>query len=86
MVVHVNQDKANNWHTDEVLKRSHTLHKGTLITQMYLRGDSLSPGENMTFKETVEVYRTRLYDISWFMRNLNEYIARKAHKEEGLST
>jgi hypothetical protein len=24
----------------------------------------------------------RLYDISWLMRNLNEYIAREANKED----
>ncbi len=29
------------------------------------------------------IYRQRLYDISWLMRNLNEYIAREANKEDG---
>jgi len=32
--------------------------------------------------ETVAVYRQRLMDISWFMRFLNEYIARKANAED----
>jgi hypothetical protein len=27
-------------------------------------------------------YRLRLYDISWLMRDLNEYIAREANKED----
>jgi hypothetical protein len=63
--------------------RYHKLHKGTLLTQKYLRGEELSPGERITFEETVEVYRVRLYEISWFMRNLNEYIAREANKEDG---
>ncbi|MBE0365929.1 hypothetical protein PULV_b0635 [Pseudoalteromonas ulvae UL12] len=32
--------------------------------------------------KTVEVWRNRLYDISWYMRNLNEFIAREANKED----
>jgi REP element-mobilizing transposase RayT len=83
VVVCVDKDKAEHWHIDEVLRRYHKLHKGTLLTQKYLRGEELSPGERITFEETVEVYRARLYEISWFMRNLNEYIAREANKEDG---
>ena len=33
-------------------------------------------------KERVEVLRERLVNISWFMKSLNEYIARKANKED----
>ncbi|WP_432456201.1 MULTISPECIES: hypothetical protein [unclassified Agarivorans] len=29
-----------------------------------------------------EVYRTRLYDLSWFMRHLNEHIARAANQHD----
>ena len=71
------------WSVDEVLTRYHRLHNGTLLTQKFVKGEPLSPGEYISFSETVEVYRKRLYDISWFMRNLNEYIARAANKEDG---
>jgi REP element-mobilizing transposase RayT len=83
VVLHVDKTLADAWDTNEVLRRYHKLHKGTLLTQKYLEGDKLSPGERITFSETVEQYRQRLYDISWFMRNLNEYIAREANKEDG---
>jgi hypothetical protein len=83
VVVYVDKILADGWDTDEVLRRYHKLHKGTLLTHKYLKGDELSPGERITFDETVERYRQRLYDISWFMRNLNEYIAREANKEDG---
>jgi REP element-mobilizing transposase RayT len=83
VVLHVDKTLADGWDADEVLRRYHQLHKGTLLTQKYLKGETLSSGELITFDETVEQYRQRLYDISWFMRNLNEYIAREANKEDG---
>jgi REP element-mobilizing transposase RayT len=83
VVVYVDKTLADSWNTDEVLRHYHTLHKGTLLTQKYLKGDKLSPGELISFYATVAQYRQRLYDISWFMRNLNEYIARQANKEDG---
>jgi len=83
VVLHVDKTLADGWDTNEVLRRYHMLHKGTLLTQKYVKGDKLSPGELVTFDETVEEYRQRLYDISWFMRSLNEYIARQANKEDG---
>jgi REP element-mobilizing transposase RayT len=85
VVVHVDKDTALSWSVDEVLRRYHKLHAGTLLTQKYVRGEVLSPGGSISFAETVEVYRARLYDISWFMRDLNEYIAREANKEDGCS-
>jgi len=83
VVLCVDKALADNWDNDEVLKRYHKLHRGTLLTQKFMNGDTLSQGELITFDETVEIYRKRLYDISWFMRDLNEYIAREANKEDG---
>ena len=66
-----------------MVQRWHQIHNGTLLTQKYRRNEALTVGEQITFNETVEVYRERLYDISWLMRDLNEYIAREANKEDG---
>ena len=83
VVLCVDKALADNWDSDEVLRRYHKLHRGTLLTQKFMNGDTLSQGELITFDETVETYRQRLYGISWFMRDLNEYIAREANKEDG---
>ncbi|MBB18070.1 MAG: transposase, partial [Rickettsiales bacterium] len=36
---------ADNWDNDEVLRRYHKLHRGTLLTQKFMNGDTLSQGE-----------------------------------------
>jgi hypothetical protein len=59
------------------------MYQRTLLSQKYQRGDTLSKGELISLEETVTIYRQRLYDISWLMRNLNEHIAREANKEDG---
>ena len=83
VVVCVDKDMAESWSTEEVVRRWHQLYQGTLLSQKYQRGDALSKGELISLEETVTIYRQRLYDISWLMRNLNEYIAREANKEDG---
>lgn len=82
LVLFVDEKLAKSWSTDEVLTRWHQLFKGTLLTQQYCRGDELIEPLQKIVSDTAEVYRQRLMDISWFMRILNEYIARKANAED----
>jgi len=42
------------------------------------------PAEIEAVLEAAEVYRTRLHDLSWFMRTRNEDIARRANAEDGV--
>jgi hypothetical protein len=80
VVLCVDKDLAENWSTEEVISRWHQLYQGTLLSQKYQRGDKLSKNECISLDETVTIYRQRLYDISWLMRSLNEYIAREANR------
>lgn len=85
VVLHVDTERAVGWSDDEVLTRYHRLHKGTLLTQQYRQINtrkSLSKAELFTIKASIKVFRERLCCISWFMRSLNEYIAREANKED----
>uniref|UniRef100_UPI003D27A655 transposase n=1 Tax=Pseudoalteromonas sp. TaxID=53249 RepID=UPI003D27A655 len=85
IVLHVNQHQAEAWLVQEVLERWHRLHKGTLLTQMYLNPElraQLDASQLQCVNDTAKIYRKRLYDLSWFMRQLNEHIAREANKED----
>ena len=85
VVLHINRDKAQTWTTEEVILRWHRLHKGTLLTTQFMDKSlrqTLSKSCLRSIEETVEVWRKRLVNISWFMRSLNEFIAREANKED----
>jgi hypothetical protein len=82
VVLSVDKDLAQSWSMEKFIKRWHQLYQGTLLSQKYQRGDKLGKGESISLNETVTIYRQRLYVISWLMRNLNEYIAREANKED----
>ena len=53
VVLHVDKEMALSWSVDEVLKRYHKLHQGSLLTQRYVKDEVLSFGERISFAETV---------------------------------
>jgi len=82
LVLHVDSEQMKNWTTLEVLTRWHKLFKGTILTCKFQREQALTQLELEMVEETALVYKQRLIDISWFMRALNEPIARQANKED----
>ncbi|MBH0059503.1 transposase, partial [Pseudoalteromonas sp. SWXJZ94C] len=82
LVLYVDDKKANRLHDKAIVIRWHKLCKGTALTQKYIQGEKLSKAELVFFNQTVNQYRERLSSISWFMRLLNEDIARRANKED----
>ncbi len=59
----------------EVLKRWGRLFCGHPMVQRYLANPAMSSAELEKVAVFVELYRSRLADLSWFMRCLNESIA-----------
>jgi REP element-mobilizing transposase RayT len=87
VVVRVDADCAGRWSVDEVLRRWTQLFSGPLLVQRYLDASQRSQmGEAEIAKvgEFAELYRERLFDVSWYMRVLNESIARQANAEDGV--
>jgi hypothetical protein len=46
------------------------------------KGQSSCQAEKDKAHDIINEWRSRLSDLSWLMRNLNEYIARKANAED----
>jgi len=82
VVLHVNKAQADSWDMDEIINRWHMLYKGNVISQRYLNGDVLGKAELDTLNEMAELWREQLMDLSWFMRFVNEPVARQANAED----
>jgi len=67
VVLHIDQLLVSQWTTNEVIDQWHQLFSGNLLSQRYLRGESMSRAERATLDDCVTSWRGRLIDISWFM-------------------
>ncbi len=82
VVLRVDIDTVNRWSQREVAKHWHQLFKGKKLTRKFAKGESVGEHEASKLKRAIASYRSRLCDISWFMRCLNEPIARRANQED----
>jgi len=82
LVLHVDTQRTQSWSSDEVIDRWLKLYTGPVIAHRHLAGISLTAVEQEALAGWVETWRTRLADLSWYMRCINETIARMANKED----
>jgi len=82
VVLHINSNDADNWTTEAVIDRWQQLFKGSVLTQRFVDGESRSKAEVLAVDTLVNEWRSRLMNISGFMRILNEGIAREANTED----
>ena len=85
LVLHINKFKSEHWTDLEVCQRWHQLFKGTVLTQRFARGELLDDAENDAVTLKLLQWRENLCSISWFMRLINEPIARQANAEDQCS-
>jgi REP element-mobilizing transposase RayT len=82
VVLHINKVQAQSWSMHDVILAWHQLFSGNLLSRRYVRGQPLIRAELAVLTKQVKDWRQRLMDISWFMRVLNERIARQANEED----
>jgi len=82
LVLHVDSEKAQAWTVDEVIDHWLTLYKGPELAHKYKADEPLTKIEQDAISVLAEIWRARLGDLSWYMRCLNEAVARMANKED----
>ena len=76
------QKKAN---AKDIVTRWHQLHKGNPVSVKYLDGEHLEPHEVEQLNTYIDRWREQLASISWYMRVLNEKVARMANIEDDVT-
>lgn len=84
LVLRVDVERAQGWSNEEVLRRWTQLFDGPMLVQRLLsgQGGEMDQATLNAIDEWTATYRARLSDISWFMRILNETVARQANAED----
>jgi len=81
VVLRVDRSRALSWSDREVAERWMMLFSGPLLVRRWLH-ESVTEAEALKAQEIIEQWRERLYDLGWFMRCLNEHLARLANDED----
>lgn len=86
IVVRVDEARVESLERDEIPRRWTQLFSGPVMVQRYLADpQQLGAAEMKIVDAWVETYRSRLADLSWFMRVLNESIARQANAKDSVT-
>lgn len=85
LVLHVNRKDAETLTDAEVISRWTTLFPGNAVLVETLLKNQSSRAAKKLLQKKLDLWRDRLQDISWFMRCINETVARQANKEDQCS-
>ena len=82
LVLHIDKQTSQSWSITQVFEQYVQLHFIPVIVQNFLSNHAQSTAELNAVYQLADEYRERLSSISWFMRCLNQGIARKANLED----
>ena len=82
VVVRINADEVKQWSDEQVAQRWMQIFPGSVLMQQYLTNADLTEAELNCVAELFVTWRERLANLSWFMRCINEPIARMANAED----
>lgn len=82
IVIKIDPSQLEALEDSEIIRRWTCLFKGPLIIQQLKKQGHVASVHQQTVDDIVKVWRTRLADLGWFMKCLNEPIARRANKED----
>jgi hypothetical protein len=83
VILHVYKARTATWDATEIINRWHQLFKGTIQSQAYIKGENPEGADRQLLDSQTGEWEKRLSDISWFMRVINEKIARHANRLPG---
>lgn len=82
IVIKIDVDRVNQWPDKEIARRWMQVFPGNRLMQQYLMNTDLTRDEFQGVEALFVTWRERLCDLSWFMRCINEPIARMANAED----
>ena len=74
--------QAEKWSEEQVIHRWQQLFSLPVLIERYQTGQCDTPAQQRQAQQVISQWRERLSDLSWFMRCLNEPIARQANEED----
>ena len=83
VVLHVDRGKAAAWDLKTLFQHWGQLFSLPPLVEQYVKDEIMDAALLAVVEKQAKKYREQLTDISWFMRTLNEPIARRANKEDG---
>jgi REP element-mobilizing transposase RayT len=81
LVLYIDRSRAKELTDHEVVARWTQLFGTPPVIAKFISGDA-EEGESALARSLIELWRSRLYDVSWFMKCLNEHLARRANAED----
>ncbi|RFA30403.1 transposase, partial [Alkalilimnicola ehrlichii] len=83
LVLKIDRERAQALSEAAVMQRWARLFNLPLLVERYREQETTTEAEARSAQAIIQTWRERLMDLSWFMRCLNEYLARRANAEDG---